>query len=263
MNITIPDKLSKLLFLIGIILIGYSLYYRDNKGIEFLKQKVSISKEKNPITIFLSRVENNLEADIKELDKIKLLLNDSSKISKTEIKLQLNAINELSKDDLKKITKLDDKLKVILENENLFNEAYQHDFEFANKLLYAGLAIFSLGMLLWFREDPTLGRQIENVNEKLYRCCQSCGERFNSIIKYGTENNSTLNYAFCKECYEHGNFTNPILTKEELILSTFNSLNRKNWFTKQIVKSKIASLERWRTFSNSSLVRFMYLWNER
>jgi len=81
--------------------------------------------------------------------------------------------------------------------------------------------------------------------------CQSCGRIINNPGGWGTEADGSLNHDFCRECYVDGWFTEPRLTRWQIIsrivplwmkeknLTYREALIEANYF--------ISGLRRWQT----------------
>jgi len=116
-----------------------------------------------------------------------------------------------------------------------------NDFDGSNEIpVYLGIFFLFLGYLgfinLQVNQNELLTRQIAQL-PKHYDNCQSCGVKFNSVVKYGTEEDRTINKAFCYECYQDGEFERPNLTFSVLI----NEKKIKGFFAMR----KIKNLDRW------------------
>lgn len=80
--------------------------------------------------------------------------------------------------------------------------------------------------------------------------CQSCGmplsEAFGNI---GTEADGSRNPAYCSFCYQHGQFTNPGQTLEEMIQSSIDNMTADLGFTAEraetLARAVIPNLRRW------------------
>ncbi len=84
--------------------------------------------------------------------------------------------------------------------------------------------------------------------------CQSCGmplKKGQGDFR-GTEANGTRSEKYCTHCYLQGKYTNPNITKEEMIAITFNELEKsdagkiKKWLLKKLYPKQLDSLERWK-----------------
>ncbi len=264
MNINIPDKLYKLLTLIGLILIGYSFY-----NTEFIEQKYFSEIDKHREvrdSLLLSEMilKNEKQTLIGISESLSKKYSVENPISYSDSTVSFNRIlngpkndlivsdslNNLWKGYLTNSFKLDliskkleFSIKYLEEEENL-KKAY---FDNYDEIRNFGFFILFLGILLWTADIPSQQNKNKPTKqeEKIYANCQSCGKKFTSILKYGTNKNKTKNYAFCKNCFESGKFTNPDLTKDEFLNKTMESVKNKNWFYRRILKNKLDELERW------------------
>ena len=50
-----------------------------------------------------------------------------------------------------------------------------------------------------------------------YTYCQSCGRRVHKNTDYGTEADGSLNRNYCIKCYKEGRFTEPNLTRTQMV----------------------------------------------
>lgn len=246
MDIEIPDKIYKLLVLLGAIIIGYSEIQLSNDTNNWGKDLDKITSERNLFE--LEKISTDFEfiktetsvdyySDIVEKSneqKIKNIYIDS--LLKLRAKLLLlkksNAINS------KRVDHFSNKFKILKEDLTRINETRK-------ALQKIGIILFSLGILMWMIDETKVLQILHKQNEKLYPWCQSCGKKFSSIIKYGTNKDSTSNYAFCKNCYTKGKFNNPNLTKDEFLEHVKNEISSKSWWSKIILMDRFNTLERW------------------
>lgn len=264
MNINIPDKISKLFVLIGVILIGYSFYDNDNSEKNYFTKidKLNELKDSSAVCGLISKekmeniklVSENLSIKYDVKDPIvengdstitfrrtlvgneqQILVSDS--INKLWEKYKYFKFREKLMDE--KITRY----SAVLKDEKALNKSY-HD---ANGVLQkAGFILFFIGLFIWVIDSPDGEKDIlVNLQDKLYSNCQSCGKKFTSSRKYGKEIDSSNNLAFCEDCYNEGKFTNSELTKEEFIEKANEEIKNKNWLAKWILKNRFKNLERW------------------
>ncbi|MET0393224.1 MAG: zinc ribbon domain-containing protein, partial [Chitinophagaceae bacterium] len=86
-------------------------------------------------------------------------------------------------------------------------------------ILFFGLISFLIGMMgLTELEngDERLKHFQANGQRKYYDRCQSCGKQFSAMVTCGTNGDESYNSAFCRHCYDKGEFTEPELTRQEL-----------------------------------------------
>lgn len=268
MNIPIlPDKTYKLAIYIGIGLILYSWIIGQNKSEEYEKQKVAFSVE-------IKRLENErkyLDTDLKTLSKdadllsrkfsIKnpLTVSDSGYIfirtlvgGRKEVLISDSIASLLKQFDhkQKEILIKDDQLAIKrYELESLGNYLLEIKETFLFLLGFGGSLTF-IGLIAWSNSDDFDAQLLKRQNiDKPYisSSCQSCGKKFNSMIRYGTENNNTKNYHFCNQCYSNGEFTIPDLTKEEMKVIIRKELVAKKakWMTIKLKLLQLNNAERW------------------
>jgi hypothetical protein len=263
MNIDIPDKLYKLFALIGILLIGYSFYHTEiveqnyfseidrNRALKdslFLnKMRLDHLSEKIvDISHNLSKkyqVENPIKKSDSSITFNRVLSGPSERINVSD---SINKLWMEYKSQNFKNTLLEQKIefsdKYLDEEENLKKtsiELYQSIYELGSILLLAGI-------VLWFIDNGTPFPSTKTKqHERVYQFCQSCGKRFNSMLKYGTNKDKSLNYGFCHKCYKKGKFTSPNLTKEEFLKQQKALIKEKSWITRKILMLRFINLERW------------------
>ena len=241
-----PDKIYKLLVLLGVIIVGYSEIQLSNNTNNWEKDLDKITSERNLFE--LEKISTNFEftktessvdyySDIVEKSneqKINNIYIDSLLTLRAKLLLlkKENAIN------LKKTDHFSSKFKILKEDLariNGMSKAQQN----------IGIILFSLGILMWMIDETKVSQILLKQNEKLYPWCQSCGKKFSSIIKYGTNKDSSNNYAFCKNCYAKGKFSNPNITKDEFLEHAKNEVSSKSWWSKIILMDRFNTLERW------------------
>ena len=204
MNMTIPDSIPKLLVFIGLFLVGYSTYQSDLNSKEFdkhfdksrtlqdsfdlknliLKRKVELLKEKseylskkyaveNPISfndsilIFKRCFEEN-KTDYIVYDSIQKSWNEYSN-AYFEIELLAKKIDNANTNSLAKI--------------QWFNDEEEYLFE----MRMFGLSILFLGFIGWLYLENKKSKKSIKKSDLIFKYCQSCGENFSSIVKFGTE----------------------------------------------------------------------------
>lgn len=268
MNLTIPDKLHKFLVLIGSILIAFIYYQKENvekeygnkidsnyqlvdsiqvqiKKLEFqskemIKKSESLSRKynvENPLThdkksnLLFSRVLNGSELDVIVSDSID---KEWKKYGKNEAEIYL----------------LIEKSKIV--DKRLNNEEKNKNIKLENLNSYENIGIFFLviGLIIWvFIEIPVNKNESEHyskkIEERTYIDCQSCGNKFTSLRKYGKEVNGENNYGFCNSCYQDGKFIDDELTIKDVLNDTKKRIKNKDWIERIIILNKIKKLERW------------------
>ncbi|ESU20209.1 hypothetical protein FEDK69T_30240 [Flavobacterium enshiense DK69] len=264
MNINIPDKISKLLVLIGVILIGYSFYNSGDVEKNYFAKIDNFNQLKDSSSISQLVLKDKLEniklvaenLSIKygtenpiSLDKDSLVTFNrtlsggkfESFVSDSINKLWIEYKRHEFKNEI--IDKKIERYSTRLDEEKKLKDSY---FKLNTELENIGFILFIIGIFLWMLDEPDeKKKELINLNEKLYPFCQSCGKKFTSVRKYGKEIDSTDNLAFCEECYNDGKFTNDEITKEEFIEKSNIEIKDKNWLVKKILKSRFQNLERW------------------
>jgi len=134
--------------------------------------------------------------------------------------------------------------------ERIRNDEKNDNQTYILSILFAILAvIFVIGGLngLQEKENQTselLRRQNISLPRYFYRC-QSCCRKFSPMLCYGTNDDASLNYSFCSECYSNGAFIEPNLTindMEQKVFSWSASLSKKR--QKKLLKT-LRLLSRW------------------
>ena len=90
---------------------------------------------------------------------------------------------------------------------------------------------------------------LENNN----RFCQSCGVFLGGIVLPGTNVDGSINRDYCYSCLFYGEFTEPSLTKEEMIKRVSKTLLKleglKTADSRKEAIRLVSSLLRWKTSS--------------
>lgn len=264
MNINIPDKLYKLLALIGLILIGYSIYNIDFVEKKYFSEIYDHRKIRDSLLLTEMIIKNKKETLIKIANSLSIKYDTENPVTYTDSTLSFTRILNGQKNELTVSDSLDNlwndylnfSFKMDLINKKLsFSEKYLEEKEKLKKQYFDnydeiknfGIFLFILGIILWSVDTPSNKKEnkILKQQDKLYPFCQSCGEKFTSILKYGTNKDKSENYAFCRNCFKKGKFTNPDLTKEELIKNSMELNHNKNWLIKKLLKNSFNDLERW------------------
>jgi hypothetical protein len=234
----LPDKLYKICIYIGTGLLIYSgvnlLEKSEKLDEEIIKYTVGIKKH-NIERDHLKDVSNSIRVQADNLSKLysvknPLTISDSGYILVKTLKGNKNAV--LLSDSITSIikeSKFEASLSAIkTKDEELSEKLYEIDFKkdnmdeynkILNIFVFFGLLFFFGGGIWGFVKelaDEELSKR-QNINIPTYsNQCQSCGSRFNSIVKYGKEADGNRNYHFCENCYTNGTFTNPELTISEM-----------------------------------------------
>ncbi|SEG61150.1 Putative zinc ribbon domain-containing protein [Halpernia humi] len=265
MNIQLPDKFYKFLVFLSFILIVFI----------YLKSGEDSKREINSI------LHRNSLIDSLELNKLKEKQLRENLIDESEIISTRNNIRNpisYSKDSLitfnriitsknKKEIEINDLINLRwknfqnFENKNLLLakqiDQANEDNEIATKLfedeffwLLVLLSIIS-GMLLfegiksWYKQEQLITNTFKDKNLIVYQRCQSCFKKFSSIRNYSQNADNTVNYAFCEDCYQNGNFTEKYKTIDDLYNELTNNRSLKENEVKYL-KHKICKLDRWK-----------------
>lgn len=86
------------------------------------------------------------------------------------------------------------------------------------------------------------------------KLCQSCGMPLidKQIDRRGTEDDGIRSETYCNLCYLQGKFTNPMLTKEEVIRLGLEAVEKekmnkiKKWLIKKSYPAMVNNLARWK-----------------
>lgn len=263
MNFNVPDKIYKLLTLLGILLIGYSYFNTNELEKNYFSEIDENRALKDSLLLNEMRLQYKREQIINIADNLAKQNQVDNPINSSDSLLIFNRVLSGPKPNLKVSDSLNNlwlaykeqkfKNSILLKKIELSDDYLAQEkrlkksySETNNHLHFAGLAIFLLGILLWFYESSLDGETKKiKQQEKVYYFCQSCGKKFNSMLKYGTNKDKSLNYAFCQECYKKGKFTNPKLTKDEFLKSQKESIKEKNWLKRKVLMTRFKSLERW------------------
>lgn len=263
MNINIPDSLQKLIILIGIISIITGLYVTKELTESYSLKFDKFDKIQDKVTLdsyILKLDKRNLIKKSNELSeryKIKnpIISTDSTMSftatfsgNKNEI-IVSNSLDKIWNNYIKKrnnfeilIKTKEIELKNLNEDETVINSRKKLYYF----ILSLGILFFLTGVFAWMIDNLT---NIENIiiiqTEKVYKYCQSCGQNFSSIRKYGTEKDKTKNLGFCIKCYKNGKFNNSKLTKEEFFAEKKEEIKSYSWLSKKFLMNRFKSLERW------------------
>lgn len=85
-----------------------------------------------------------------------------------------------------------------------------------------------------------------------YKNCQSCGMPLKKDPGHGgTEANGSRSIRFCSKCYQHGKFTSPDITLEQMQALVKGKLKEMGFpgFLAGMLTKGIPRLERWRSSS--------------
>lgn len=214
------------------------------KKLDSLGLKVNeYNNSTNPTSI--KNYETEIKKDILEMEKF--FDNQLTKKHTLEASEKLDSLNlKITKlDELKNLSTLK---KYELENIELWLDEIN---KFTFILAIIGAITFLFGVFGWFKTE-SYEEEIQkrtNLHLPTYSDeCQSCGVKFNSMNKFGTEKNGSNNYHFCSNCYELGEFSDPKITLLEIKEKVHEKLSQKHKSEKFIEKylKKMDGLERWK-----------------
>lgn len=267
---SIPDNLYKVLVLLGALLIGYFYFYKLEP---LQKDKETISKNYKQNIDSLISTFNSIQNDIggvyrkfaatkKEIDNNYKLIPKNDTLSEEEYKKYQATINNIKRLTLKIesfTSEIEKKYKTQISINNqitAINENYSGELNLYNSesdiyIILIIVGIFALvlgftGLASHQRiQDELLKRQLTE-KEIFYDVCQSCGKKFNSIVRYSENSDGTKNHSFCQSCYSNGQFTEPELTIEQAInrIKNSKSFGYNSWYKWQIIE-RIKRLDRW------------------
>lgn len=266
---SIPDTVYKLLVFLGIIIFAYADFTNNTKYSDVEKVQIEYGAELTKL-----RLDTDLlTEDIGNIEKQAALLssrygvpnplkpNDTaySTIAKgrqledavsDSITKLLVAHADKAMEQKKKGNEIDAK-KYIVDRHMEAYERFLQSFKWMNLM---ALTCFGLGLLMWMVTEINKEflireqKEMQKLTEPRYRVrCQSCGRKFNSMIKEGKEKDGTINHQFCINCYDNGTFTNPDLTKEQVLEEASQQLKakKKSWLHINDRLQLIEKLDRW------------------
>lgn len=213
--------------------------------LNLIQSKIDKAKDLNDLPL-LKKYELQIAKEVSEMSKLVNNM-ESYEIEYFQIEQKRDSIDFKTK----QLYDLADKAslkKYELENvEDWLDEVNK----FTYLLAILGFITFLFGIIGWFKSESFEEeiKKRENLHLPTFSNeCQSCGVKFNSINKFGTEKNENNNYHFCINCYELGEFTNPEITLDEMKENVHKKLFEKCENEKFIKKylNKIAELERWK-----------------
>ena len=86
---------------------------------------------------------------------------------------------------------------------------------------------------------------------ELRNFCQSCSMPLDNPELLGTEKDDSVNYEYCKYCYQNGEFTHPGITLDEM-KERMTKMMDKEKMPEDILEaaiSRLPQLKRWRSSS--------------
>jgi hypothetical protein len=86
-------------------------------------------------------------------------------------------------------------------------------------------------------------------DQKYHDICQSCAMPMKKVGDYGTNQDGSQNYEYCTHCYQHGAFTQPDISMDEMIKGCVGimvqyGMNEQD--AKAQIEPVIPTLKRWK-----------------
>lgn len=266
MNINIPDKIYKFFVLAGVFLAAYSFYQIDKEETKYSKKIERYNDIVDSLTIAIFTRNYELNEIGKKADLLSKRYCVENPIIQKDSTLQFTRKHNGTKQELlvndsisalwEKHGRYKFKIKLLEKRGELASKhidsakTLKDDSTFSYKSLFnSGLLLLSLGLFLWLIDQPwrflTTKKQKKQF-DKIYTYCQSCGKKFSSILKYGSNKNKDKNYSFCEKCFKNGEFKNKVLTKEDVMIDAKEKTKHKNWFYRKLLENRLSKLERWK-----------------
>jgi hypothetical protein len=261
----IPDNIYKVLFAIGVFMIGYSyLEITRNQDTDKFNSRLFDSLKDSLQTIEDSR---NGQADfikshseeLSERYQVKNpVISIGAKLRFTpDYSTRRDAIvSKAVQADFDKLSILDIKLNLADKRINkrlvLINEDFK-DSSNKRGLWYVGAEIGFFALLFgatgMFRLHNLQTKLLENqlgVGEK-FIFCQSCAKRFNAAVQHSKYADGEINNYYCTWCFADGDFTNPDIQMHDIVLEYCSSTQKDSRRQIKAATRMIAGLQRWRS----------------
>jgi hypothetical protein len=260
----LPDNSHKILILVGIASIFASFYLHNT-----YEQKIDLLIEKNSTFIDSANVlsleierrkeelldkdsvlslkynrKRLISGDSSNLVFARVIVGDSTSLVYTE---EVKTYWESYKDALNRENILYKKIEST--NTRIESENDSFFMFFSIYFMIAGALIFFGGIILLERRESQNNILSLRQNAHLpfvHLNCQSCGQRFSAIVKYGTNYENTSNYSFCTECYNEGKFTEPDISFEEMISKVERGILHLSKRRKKRILKSLQNLDRWK-----------------
>jgi hypothetical protein len=262
---SIPDNLYKIIFALGLFLIGYS-YLQTQKNSDISKR---LSKEFDVKLDSIKSRGNSLDDELKSIKEFSKELAESYNIKNPLISKNgtviFNQIISGDKNDVVVSNKIATLWLTYKSHVNNFQNIsttlnrqlieINHDLtynnsdnEFWSNATGLGAVLFIIGLLgllyLQTLQNKLLIKQIK-IGET-FSCCQSCAKTFNSTVQNAKFSDGEINRYYCSECFMNNDFTNPALTPKEVLKDYLKTFEKPNFLLRLISKAKIINLHRWR-----------------
>ena len=266
----------QLLLAVALILTGYSFSKLEETRESHLQKAMTISKIIDTTTI--ARFDDSIQTERlqEKLEKAKTQTYTLDSLRQNAYRT--NASNNI-KDSLQNEIDLDRiELSVIdslihvrrrfefvnqvllesLQTENDLNASKFYDSAAQYKnLLNLGLVLLALSLVMLARIEgfEKKQKQIEQYKKgNIWLWCQSCGKNFSPKRKHGHNTDGSINYAYCKQCYNDGRFTEAYTNREQIkqaFQQTIAATSSK--LEKEQLENRYYRLERWKTNEYDSL----------
>lgn len=86
------------------------------------------------------------------------------------------------------------------------------------------------------------------MTEEFY--CQSCGRKMVTPSEFGTHNDGSRNKEYCATCYDHGHYTEPDLTRWQMLSRLLPVWMEKNHlpYREALIETNffLSGLDRWK-----------------
>jgi hypothetical protein len=251
---SIPDNIYKISIAIGLVIFGWSFYYMFDKTEERIKVRDTYVASSDSIIARMTAMSRNQETLIK---------NDSIYIAETLKRRAIKDLSSIESDSLQKfLSKHSHEASANMAEMDRLSSEYDRQFAKYDRyqsnymlqllplvfIAFFGIAVFmgSFQQLSKIQNLEILHKQ-RSTNGQLiaYERCQSCACKFSSIHTYGVNEDDSFNSAFCKNCYDRGVFTEPLLTMEEVI-ERIKKIAGERKFQKDYWTKIVSQLDRWK-----------------
>lgn len=258
---TIPDNSNKIFLIISIIIM-YLVYVKVDNNITYISNKtreindeirnlnVEIRKANNEIDLFYEEAEIYSRANgIENPDNYTILSYNSDNLSEKEKKDEQH-LYDLSQKNRRKSIELKS-----LQEKIEYKKDELHKIKINDRKTYYILIIVTLCAILLFYhglksliKENKLEYSLKNSQKfnSNYYCsnCQSCGKKFNSLVKHAKNSSNEINNSFCTTCMKHDSFTKKYSSVEDVIKEV-NSNKKIDKFRKTRIINDIKKLDRW------------------
>jgi hypothetical protein len=231
---SIPDNLYKIIFALGLFLIGYS-YLQTQKNSDISKR---LSKEFDVKLDSIKSRGNSLDDELKSIKEFSKELAESYNIKNPLISKNGTVIfNQIISGD---------KNDVVVSNKiaTLWLTYKSHVNNFQNISTTLNRQLIEINHDLTYNNSDN--EFWSNATGETFSCCQSCAKTFNSTVQNAKFSDGEINRYYCSECFMNNDFTNPALTPKEVLKDYLKTFEKPNFLLRLISKAKIINLHRWR-----------------